>query len=47
MVDGSDSPDRLLARLGVNVNDAEFWELGLRFLGDMVAEAESLAVNAE
>jgi oligoendopeptidase F len=40
---GSDSPDRLLARLGVDVNDPGFWELGLRLLGDMVAEAEELA----
>ncbi len=40
---GSDSPDRLLARLGVDVNDLGFWELGLRLLGDMVSEAETLA----
>jgi len=40
---GSDAPDRLLARLGVDVNDLGFWELGLRLIGDMVSEAEALA----
>ncbi len=40
---GSDAPRRLLARLGVDVNDLGFWELGLRLLGEMVAEAEALA----
>ena len=40
---GSDAPDHLLARLGVDVNDLSFWELGLRLLGDMVTEAETLA----
>jgi oligoendopeptidase F len=41
---GSDAPDALLARLGVDVNDPGFWELGLCLLGDMVTEAERLAV---
>ncbi len=40
---GSDAPHLLLARLDVDVNDPAFWELGLRLLGDMVAEAETLA----
>lgn len=40
---GSEAPDRLLARLGVDVNDLGFWELGLRLIGDMVSEAEALA----
>ena len=40
---GSDSPDRLLAKLGVNVTDPSFWELGLTLLDDMVSEAEGLA----
>jgi oligoendopeptidase F len=40
---GSDTPNALLARLGVDVTDAVFWELGLKLLGDMVAEAERLA----
>jgi oligoendopeptidase F len=40
---GSDAPHVLLARLGVDVNDPSFWELGLRLLRDMVGEAETLA----
>jgi oligoendopeptidase F len=42
---GSDAPHLLLARLGVDVTDPGFWELGLRLLGDMVAEAEGLAAQ--
>jgi oligoendopeptidase F len=42
---GSDEPHRLLARLGVDVTDPGFWELGLRLLGDMVGEAEQLAAK--
>ena len=40
---GSEAPHLLLAKLGVDVNDPGFWELGLRLLGDMVSEAERLA----
>ncbi|HYV39113.1 MAG TPA: M3 family oligoendopeptidase [Gemmataceae bacterium] len=40
---GSDAPHVLLAKLGVDVNDPAFWELGLRLLGDMVSEAQTLA----
>ena len=40
---GSEAPHILLAKLGVNVNDPAFWELGLQLLGDMVTEAEKLA----
>jgi oligoendopeptidase F len=40
---GSDAPHRLLAKLGVDVTDPGFWELGLQLLGEMVAEAEQLA----
>jgi oligoendopeptidase F len=40
---GSEAPHVLLARLGVDVNDPSFWELGLRLLGNMVDEAEQLA----
>lgn len=40
---GSGAPHVLLAKLGVDVTDPGFWELGLRLLGEMVAEAESLA----
>jgi oligoendopeptidase F len=40
---GSDAPHVLLARLGVDVTDPGFWELGLRLLDDMVGAAEKLA----
>jgi oligoendopeptidase F len=43
---GSDAPHVLLAKLGVDVNDAAFWDLGLRLLGDMVTEAEQLAESS-
>ena len=33
---GSDAPHVLLAKLGVDVTDPAFWELGLRLLDDMV-----------
>jgi oligoendopeptidase F len=39
---GSEAPHVLLSRLGVDVTDPTFWELGLRLLEDMVAEAEDL-----
>jgi oligoendopeptidase F len=42
---GSDAPHVLLAKIGVDVNDPTFWELGLQLLGEMVAEAESLATG--
>jgi oligoendopeptidase F len=44
---GSDAPNRLLAKMGVDVNDPGFWELGLRLLGNMVSEAEGLAASLE
>ena len=40
---GSAAPHVLLRKLGVDVNDPDFWELGLKLLGDMVSEAEGLA----
>jgi oligoendopeptidase F len=40
---GSAAPDVLLQKMGVDVNDPGFWELGLQLLGDMVTEAEKLA----
>jgi len=40
---GSEAPDVLVKRLGVDVSDPAFWELGLRLLDDMVSEAEELA----
>jgi oligoendopeptidase F len=40
---GSETPPKLLARLGIDITEPTFWELGLRLLGDMVSEAEELA----
>jgi oligoendopeptidase F len=40
---GSDAPHVLLGKLGIDVTDPGFWELGLRLLSDMVLDAESLA----
>jgi oligoendopeptidase F len=40
---GADAPHVLLAKLGVDVTDPSFWELGLRLLTEMVADAERLA----
>jgi oligoendopeptidase F len=42
---GSEPPHVLVGKLGVDVNDPAFWELGLKLLGDMVAEAEKLAMQ--
>ena len=42
---GSEAPHVLVGKLGVNVTDPGFWELGLKLLGDMVAEAEKLAAQ--
>lgn len=40
---GSDAPHVLLGRLGVDINDPQFWQGGLALVEEMVAEAESLA----
>ena len=40
---GSDTPERLLARVGLNVGDPGFWSGGLSLLEDLVAQAEALA----
>ena len=40
---GSDTPERLLARMGLDVADPKFWDGGLALLEEMVAEAEKLA----
>ncbi|MGE3809165.1 MAG: M3 family oligoendopeptidase [Gemmataceae bacterium] len=40
---GSDAPHVLLSKLGVDVTDPKFWELGLKLLGDMVGQAEELS----
>ena len=40
---GSETPDALLARIGLDVTDSSFWSGGLKLLEDMLAEAEALA----
>ncbi len=40
---GSDWPHRLMAPLGVDLTDPEFWKLGLGLLEKMVEQAEGLA----
>jgi len=40
---GSDAPHVLLAKLGVDVTDPNFWSLGLKLLEGMVSDAEILA----
>jgi len=39
----SDDPDRLLAKVGVNINDPGFWQKGIDVIEGWVAQAESLA----
>jgi oligoendopeptidase F len=43
---GSDTPERLLARLDLDVADPKFWDGGLAVLEGLVAEAEALAASA-
>ncbi len=40
---GSDAPEVLLERVGVNINDPNFWQGGLDLLREMVDEALALA----
>lgn len=40
---GSDSPHNILRKLGVDLNDPEFWELGLAEIEALVGYAETLA----
>jgi oligoendopeptidase F len=44
---GSDEPPVLLARLGVDITDPDFWRGGLGVLEELVAEAESLAKSTK
>ncbi|MSR32653.1 MAG: M3 family oligoendopeptidase [Gemmataceae bacterium] len=43
---GSESPVDLLARMGIDLTDPGFWNLGLKLLSCMVEEAEKLAAGA-
>jgi oligoendopeptidase F len=40
---GSDYPDRILAKVGVDLNDPAFWNKGLDAIRDLVAQEEALA----
>ena len=40
---GSDTPERLLRRVGIDITNPSFWQLGLQPIADLVAEAEALA----
>jgi oligoendopeptidase F len=40
---GRDAPEKLLARVGVDITDANFWQGGLDLLREMVNEAVSLS----
>jgi oligoendopeptidase F len=42
---GSDTPENLLRRIGIDVTDPRFWELGLARFSNMVSEAERLAAR--
>ncbi len=42
---GSEAPHVLVGRLGVDVNDPAFWDLGLQLLDEMVQQAEELAAE--
>ncbi|MDX2163511.1 MAG: M3 family oligoendopeptidase [bacterium] len=39
----SDYPDRLLAKVGIDLNDPAFWNGGLKLLEEMIAQEEALA----
>ncbi|MCE2471925.1 MAG: M3 family oligoendopeptidase [Anaerolineae bacterium] len=39
----SDYPDRLLAKVGVDINDPGFWQKGIDVIEEWVAQAETLA----
>ena len=39
----SDYPDRLLAKVGVDINDPGFWQKGIDVIAEWVTQAESLA----
>ena len=40
---GSDKPEVLLAKIGIDINRPDFWDGGLRVLARMVDEVEKLA----
>lgn len=40
---GSDWPEKLIGKLGVDINDPQFWKNGLTIVNDLVNQAERLA----
>jgi oligoendopeptidase F len=44
---GSDAPDRLLAKVGVDLGTPGFWDGGIEVLDQWVTEAETLAARAK
>jgi oligoendopeptidase F len=42
---GSDSPERILAKVGVDLTDPNFWQQGLQIIDDMVSDLEMLTVQ--
>jgi oligoendopeptidase F len=42
---GSEAPEVLLARLGLDINEPTFWDMGLALLEQLVDEAEQLAAQ--
>jgi len=44
---GSDWPENLVGKLGVDINDASFWNNGLSIIDDLVRQAEELAKEIE
>lgn len=43
---GSEAPDTLLEKVGVDIKDKKFWQSGLDLLADMVSEAKEQAAEA-
>ena len=39
----TDYPDKLLAKVGVDINDQGFWQKGIDIIGEWIADAEALA----
>jgi oligoendopeptidase F len=42
---GSDTPEQLLARIGLDIGDPAFWDGGLDLLEDLLEQAETLAAE--
>lgn len=42
---GSESPEVLTARMGVDINDKAFWQAGVALIGKLIDEAETLAAE--